>query len=189
MDDISPVFRIGVVADTHIPDRRKQLDSAVLAALASRQPDLLIHLGDVTTPTVIRYLEQVAPVIMVQGNRDFLFFRHVPLVKDLIIGDTCVRMLHGHTPGIIQYILIKVKVWLFHYRLQWFLPRLLAFAEGADVILFGHSHVAESITIDGRLFFNPGSINVPARGEKDLSFGMLLIDKEGHVQSELCSIQ
>jgi len=188
MDDLKSSFRIGVVADTHIPDRRKRLDSAVLAALAARQPDLIIHLGDITTPKVIQWLEQVAPVVMVRGNRDFLFYHHVPMIKELIVRGTRIRMLHGHTPDIFNYLWIKTKVWLFRYRLQWFLPRLLAFADDADVILFGHSHIAEAVMIDGQLFFNPGSVNVPAQGEESLSFGMLYIDEEGNVQPELCPV-
>ena len=57
---------IGLISDTHIPDRAKELPQNVLDAF--NDVDMIIHAGDLTSLDVIEKLEETAPVMAVQGN-------------------------------------------------------------------------------------------------------------------------
>lgn len=48
---------------------------------------------------------------------------------------------------------------------------------GADIICFGHSHIAGSELMDGKLLINPGSIRLP-RVRKEKTYAILNIDKD-----------
>ncbi len=56
----------GVVADTHIPDRMKQLPDQLLPSLKDAKIDRILHAGDACTWRVVRTLERVAPVTIIQ---------------------------------------------------------------------------------------------------------------------------
>ena len=59
---------IGLISDTHIPDRAKEIPEKVFEAFS--EVDLIMHAGDLTSPKVIDDLEQIAPVMAIQGNMD-----------------------------------------------------------------------------------------------------------------------
>ena len=59
---------IGLISDTHIPDRARELPEKVIEAFEN--VELIIHAGDLTSPKVIEELENIAPVMAVQGNMD-----------------------------------------------------------------------------------------------------------------------
>ena len=61
-------MRIGVVADTHIPDRTRELPAEIFDHLHG--VDMILHAGDVSRQIVLDRLATIAPVIAVQGNRD-----------------------------------------------------------------------------------------------------------------------
>ena len=61
---------IGLISDTHVPDRIKEIPKKVLEAFDG--VDLIIHSGDLTSIKVIEDLEKIAPVIAIQGNMDRL---------------------------------------------------------------------------------------------------------------------
>ena len=63
-------MRIGLVSDTHIPVAAKTLWPQVYEAMQG--VDLIMHAGDLMVPEVIDWLEEVAPVMAVQGNGDYL---------------------------------------------------------------------------------------------------------------------
>ena len=52
---------IGLISDTHIPDRARQIPQKVLTSF--KDVDLIIHAGDLTTQSVIDELEEYAPVM------------------------------------------------------------------------------------------------------------------------------
>ena len=56
---------------------------------------------------------------------------------------------------------------------------------GVDVIIYGHSHVADITWRDGLLIFNPGS-TVHPRGAGPKSFGILVIEN-GKIDAEILS--
>ena len=57
---------IGLISDTHIPDRARVIPQNVLDAF--QDVDLIIHAGDLTSLEVVEELEKIAPVMAVQGN-------------------------------------------------------------------------------------------------------------------------
>ena len=59
---------IGLISDTHIPDWARILPLNVLDAFAN--VDLILHAGDLTSLKAIEELEDLAPVMSVQGNMD-----------------------------------------------------------------------------------------------------------------------
>ena len=89
-------MRIGVVADTHVPDRVGGLHPNLLQELRSRQVELILHAGDISAPAVLAELEQVAPVKAAFGNRDWAFKDQLPWVHRLEIGGTAFALMHGH---------------------------------------------------------------------------------------------
>ena len=178
---------IGVVSDSHLPDRCDRLPETLLPSLKALKPDVILHAGDVVTPNVINLFEEVAPVVMVRGNRDIFFFPHVPRTKELYINDVMITMLHGHA-HMFHYLINKVRYLLFQYRLKWFLPTILQEGEGADVIVYGHTHRPMNEVRDGQLLFNPGSVTISPGPGIPLSYGVLKISESGELISEIVEI-
>ncbi|MEE4194196.1 MAG: YfcE family phosphodiesterase [Anaerolineae bacterium] len=180
-------FVIAVVSDTHVPDRCTELPESLLPKLRALQPDLILHAGDVVTSKVIQILEEVAPVIMVKGNRDIYFFPYVPRKKELSVFGVSIVLIHGHA-DLLRYLVNKVRNVLFRYRLDWFLPTILQEGEGADVIVFGHTHRQMNEWQDGQLLFNPGSVTISPEAGVYRSYGVLRISDTGKVNAEIISL-
>ncbi|MFC1991982.1 metallophosphoesterase family protein, partial [Chloroflexota bacterium] len=62
-------MRIGLLSDTHIPSVEKELPEIITSAL--RGVDLILHGGDIYTPSVLDDLEHIAPVLAASGDDDF----------------------------------------------------------------------------------------------------------------------
>jgi len=151
-------FVIGVLSDTHIPDRVRHLHPALLNLLREQRVDLILHGGDVSVRSVLAELESVAPVRAVAGNRDLLLLSNTPTTRLLMIN--CVRLVltHGHlNPG--TYWRDKFLYITRGYNFERYQKRLVRAFPEADVILFGHTHHAENRWIGKTLFFNPGSVS------------------------------
>ena len=61
---------IAVTSDTHHGDKTGNLPSLLLKELEKRNPDLILHAGDVTSAELLERLEGFAPTIAVRGNAD-----------------------------------------------------------------------------------------------------------------------
>ncbi len=148
-------MRLGVVADTHIPDRLRQLPAGLPAALAG--VDAILHAGDITTRGVLEQLGRIAPVQAVGGNRDF--FLRLPLDRVLVFDGVRVGLTHGHG-GLGSYLLEKLLYVTVGYDIPRYLRQVRArFAgSGVQVIVFGHSHRMVNTVADGVLLFNPGCV-------------------------------
>ena len=64
-------MRIGLITDTHLPNHIRSLEEL------GPEPgdflsnvDLILHGGDLTSPTVLDWCEQFAPVLCSTGNND-----------------------------------------------------------------------------------------------------------------------
>jgi putative phosphoesterase len=151
-----------------MPDRCQELPVSLLPSLKALQPDLILHAGDIVVPKVIDLFEEVAPVVMVRGNRDIYFFPYVPRKKELYLNGVLIVLVHGHA-NVLKYLVNKVRHTLFRYRLDWFLPTILQEGESADVIIYGHTHRQMNEWRDGQLLFNPGSVTIsPEKGVSTL---------------------
>jgi predicted phosphodiesterase len=62
---------IGLLSDTHLPNLIRDLDELGPETVEFfKSVDLIFHGGDLTTPRVLDWLEQFAPVVCSTGNND-----------------------------------------------------------------------------------------------------------------------
>jgi uncharacterized protein len=132
-------MRVVALADTHAPRRWKACPPPVAAQL--RRADLILHAGDVCTAAVLGELSGYAPVLAVVGNNDgpdVAAWGATP-VLEADLGGLRVAMIHdsGQATG----------------RLQ----RMRRRFPGADLVVFGHSHIPMDAEEGGLRIFNPGS--------------------------------
>jgi uncharacterized protein len=178
------VITLGVIADTHVPDRRRVLDARILPLLSSRGVQAILHAGDVSSPGVLAEIEQVAPVFAVRGNRDWLLLRDLPEDRVLDFDRVTIGLTHGHG-GWRTYLLDRPDFILHGYYHERLLPRLKARFPKVNVIVFGHGHLFLNHRMDGKLFFNPGSPHFSARKGVLPSLGFLHVKPGGKVCGEI----
>ena len=132
-------MRIAIISDTHMPRGDRRLSVACVAQL--RSADLIVHAGDLTTPSVLRGLQALGEVAAVHGNVDDASVRQMlPLSRTILADGAQIGLLHDGGPA--------------HGRLQ----RLHRRFAMADAVVFGHSHVPlHERSPDGFQIFNPGS--------------------------------
>src|SRR4030042_6092567 len=87
---------LGLVADTHVPDRVPQLSPRVLEIFQQANVKAILHAGDVSVSKVLEELRQLAPVYAVQGNRDIIYLRQLPMRIELNMDGVSIGMAHGH---------------------------------------------------------------------------------------------
>lgn len=84
---------IGLISDTHIPDRARQIPPNVLTSF--KDVDLIIHAGDLTTQSVIDELEKIAPVMAIQGNMDRVAGLDLPKTRVIDVEGVRIGVAHG----------------------------------------------------------------------------------------------
>ncbi|MFT0799861.1 metallophosphoesterase [Bacillus swezeyi] len=146
-------MKVLIVSDSHGLEHELQ----TIAERHEKDVDLSIHCGDSeldpSHPALSSYLT-------VKGNCDFYGdFKDEIVVP---VGSRKLFFTHGHLYGIKQSLLNV------YYR---------AAELNADIICFGHSHIAGSELMDGKLLINPGSIRLP-RVRRDKTYAILSIDKD-----------
>jgi uncharacterized protein len=151
-------MRIGVISDTH-----GLLRPEVAPALSG--VDHILHLGDVGKISILSELEKIAPVIAIRGNVD----HEGPCSK---LPETEVALFEG------KYIYMLHDLNAIHLD-----PASATFA----VVLYGHTHVPVFYKKKGVLYFNPGSCG-PRRFQLPVTIGMLTIDENGELDSEIVSL-
>jgi putative phosphoesterase len=182
------MITIGVIADTHIPDRSRALDPAMLARFRAAQVQAILHAGDVCIPRVLEELGEIAPVFAVRGNRDIWALRGLPLSLELEFGGVLVGLLHGDG-SLASYLLDKARFLVSGIHEQHFTDRAAAHFSRPQVIVYGHTHIPVNRFQQGRLIFNPGSACCPHPEVKTPSAGLLHIGAEGTVQGEIFTWQ
>ncbi|HOX39290.1 MAG TPA: metallophosphoesterase [Candidatus Brocadiia bacterium] len=130
-------MKIGVVSDSH--DNLNAIADAV-AALNERKVGMVIHAGDFVAPFALKaWMGVNAPLHAVYGNND---------------GER--EGLAAACPNIAGPILKLevegVKIVVIHNLAK--LPDRER--KAADIIVHGHTHRAEAIRRDGKLYLNPG---------------------------------
>ena len=134
-------MRIGVISDTHIPDRAKDIPRQILEDF--KKVDLIIHAGDLVDLGVLDKLKSVCSrVVAVWGNMDPYEVRKKLPEKEIVeAGIHRIGVMHGYgTPGKLVELLAQ------------------AFKDDkVDIIVFGHAHSGLNEKRGGVLFFNPGS--------------------------------
>ncbi len=185
----SPLFKLAVVADTHVPDRVDQLHPRLLGELQKLQPNLILHAGDICTRGVLDELGKIAPVTAVSGNRDWHFKTRLALEEKLHLNGVTVALLHGHG-GLRNYLWDKAVHLVQGYRLERYLDLVRKIEPQADVIIFGHTHRSVNIKRDSVLYFNPGSAALPSSSHTSLpSYGVLNIYTDGQVEGQIVPLR
>jgi putative phosphoesterase len=179
---------VGVVADTHVPDRVDQLHPELLVKLKENEVDLILHAGDICSPSVIEQLETIAPVFAVRGNRDIYYINSLPMSRTMTLAGHCLALTHGHG-GIRPYLHNKIKMFLTGYNLGIFLPTIMAYVSDAEVLVFGHTHFAVNFWYNSTLLlFNPGSSSSVFKPRVQ-SFGILRLEKDKKATGEIVELK
>jgi putative phosphoesterase len=187
---MKPVLTVGIISDTHIPDRASELHPGLISTLKELGVDQILHAGDICVPGVLEELGKVAPVCAVKGNRDWAFNSHLPLFQHLTLAGQPVVLMHGHG-GWIRYIYEKWFYLTQGYNINFYVSYAKKIAPEAKIIIFGHTHRPVNQWIDGRLYFNPGAANSRNRFriERKPSMGVLRFDEQGNVAGEIIELK
>ena len=131
--------QVVVLADTHAPRRWRVCPPRVAEHL--RTADRILHAGDVCTAAVLAELAEYAPVTAVLGNNDGPDVAEwgAPRTAELDLDGLKVNMVHDSGAATGR------------------LTRLRRRFPGADLVVFGHSHIPIDESAAGLRIFNPGS--------------------------------
>jgi putative phosphoesterase len=151
---------LGVLSDTHIPDRARLLSPRALEVFRSTSVAAILHAGDISTAGVLQELGQIAPVYAVRGNRDIYTLRHLPAQVILTFDGFKVGMVHGHG-RLHNYLVDKARILVFGIQEAHYKQRVIEALPGVDVMIFGHLHRRIREWVGGVLLLNPGSACCP----------------------------
>ena len=185
MDSVSSnlIETIGVVSDTHIHSQEGRLPAKLLSVFQDAEVGLILHAGDICTLSVLSELEGIAPVRAVRGNRDLNLLSSLPLIDHIIVGKVKIGLVHSHI-SFLSYLLDKVLHYRDGYCFERYAGMLHRIFPEADVIVFGHTHIAESRHWQGKLYFNPGSCSCKSKWSL-CSCGILRVFGDGIVKAEI----
>jgi uncharacterized protein len=144
---------LGIITDTHVPQRVKALPPRVFDVF--RGVDRILHAGDINSRRVLDELAQLAPVDAVAGNAD-LVGHGLPLTRVIEVDDKRIGLVHGHG-GWSRYLRSKVRD-RFGYDEEHYLNIVHSSFGPVDAIVFGHTHRFFQAQRAGILLINPGPI-------------------------------
>lgn len=179
----TPLLTVGIIADTHIPDRVSDLHPDILPLFRSAGVSHILHAGDISLPGVLDLLRQVAPVTAVRGNRDILT-GSLRILEELELGGVRINLLHGHG-GWMRYFWDKMLHFRYGYQLERYVPYLLHSSQDAQVVIFGHTHRPVIAWREGRLLINPGSSSFGISPDGLPTVGLLYIYPGKKFQAEI----
>jgi putative phosphoesterase len=149
-------MRIGLIADTHIPEACERLPAAVFEAF--RDVELVMHAGDVYVNSVIDELAAIAPVLVAIGNGDegSEFHRH-RLAPDYRVRETHLLEIEGLRIGLAHELPTPDETpgAAFAHAME------RHFGGPVDILVQGHSHVEGTKRFGATLVVNPGSATLP----------------------------
>ena len=178
------MFRIGLVADTHIPESRAVLWPQVFDAFAG--VDAIVHAGDIYDLAVLDALHEVAPLWAVRGNGDDGSGGRPVQPDHERLRPSWIVELAGVTIGVVHDLPILETVTPAVARAE--IARHFGDAR-LDVVVYGDTHVEAIDEIDGILCVNPGSPTFPHNLEVQRgTVGFLEID-EGRASASIWKIE
>ena len=134
---------VGLISDTHIPSKARAIPPKVFEVF--HEAMLIVHAGDFTQFSVLKDLEQLAPVVAVSGNMD------EPIVQEKLPKMNSVdidRWRIGVTHNLGAFSNMKKM-------------RRIAEQNNFHVLVFGHTH-RSFVKREGNIWFiNPGSPTNP----------------------------
>lgn len=147
-------MKILLVSDTHGRDDRLE------EALEIEKPDFLCHMGDIEgSEDYIRALAN-CPIAMVSGNNDFYTDLNPEVTFEL--QGFRIFMTHGH-----------------YYYVSMGTDRLKSAGRrnGADIVLFGHTHRPVLEFEKDIIVANPGSLTYPRQEKRRPSYMVMYLEK------------
>ena len=130
-------MRILVVSDTH-----GDVHSLLELLRTNSTAQVVIHCGDGASDVQeVAHLFPSKMFISVRGNCDFC--TDVPYAESITLEGKKIFVTHGH---------------LYNVKSDLYALSLSALEQGADMVLFGHTHVQTEIYDDGLYMLNPGSL-------------------------------
>ncbi len=149
-------MKIGITGDTH------GSKSAIEDMLDLNMDfDMWLHTGDYFMDADFLRQKSKLPVIGVCGNNDVTYHKE-DYQKIIKIQDKTILLLHGH----------RVKKSLAQEAKE----------QKADIVVYGHTHVANIFWQDDILFINPGSPAYPRQNTKP-GFAYLQIEERQSPQA------
>ena len=163
------VMRIGLLTDTHLPGIIRTLDElGPLPGEFLSSVDLILHGGDLTSPIVLDWCEQFAPVICSTGNND--------PIPDPRMKEVQVLELEGWTVGMIHSLEGQFRP---INELQSLFPTEV------EIMICGHTHKERLDYREGVLLINSGSITFPQHKEVRLGTVGILELEPGIARAEI----
>ena len=150
-------MKIFVVSDTH------GKNTNFFEVLERVKPiDMLIHCGDLDG--LDDYISGFVscPIEMVRGNCDFC--SPLPVETIAVVKSHKIFVTHGHMYGVksgLQNLVNRAK------------------DKGADIALYGHTHMPLLTEMDGVTILNPGSLSEPRQVGRKHSFAIIEIEDSG----------
>lgn len=153
--------KILVVSDSH--GKNDNLKKAIeVFGHKGRELDMLIHLGDIQCPEDNITGLVNCPVEIVRGNNDMN--PNLPATKLIRIADETALITHGHRYGCYMGT-DQMKE--------------LAEANGASIVLYGHTHVPMLELHSKIKVMNPGSISLPRQEGHRPTYLVITIEDDG----------
>lgn len=156
-------MKILVVSDTH-----GDFNSLLRAVKAQPDAEVIVHCGD--GDEQVQLLKETVKdkmIVCVRGNCDWNSF--LPSKETLKICGKKIFITHGH--------LYNAKVGLYTIMCA-------AREEGADILLYGHTHIAMNTYEDGLYMMNPGSCHGYMA-----SYGIIEITENGDVLTNIVKLK
>jgi hypothetical protein len=170
---------IGIVGDTHAPDRLPLLPEVLYDVFDG--VGLILHTGDAGALWVLDELSAVAPVVGVRGEGDHpQTAAALPARQLLTVAGQRILLYHSH--------LSEEQAERTEQRSEGWTGRLRrraadATAVGADVAVFGHTHVPLTEEVDGVMLVNPGALASLTERTRQLirTVAILTVARDGRV--------
>lgn len=146
-------MKIIVISDTH--SRNKEILDYILNM---ETPDMIFHLGDYAEDGELLSQNLGVPSVIVRGNGDY---QTKYLEDELVeVKGKKIFLTHGH-----------------NYNVRFTLDNLIYKGRelGADIVLFGHTHIPVNIQEDNVFIMNPGSPSFPRGVSGKKTFGLISI--------------
>ena len=176
-------MRIGLISDTHIPGGATEIPQGVVQAFEG--VDLILHAGNIYQPSILDWLERIAPVKAAMSPDRDLQCQDDPRVAEMQLLE-----LEGHTVGVVHdLILAELGGDVYpgtiaaHSHSSRSLPSILAqkFRGAVDIVVFGHSCTVTVEEHYGLLLINPGSPTLRNQLRKIGNVAVLELTRWGRV--------
>jgi putative phosphoesterase len=169
---------IGLISDTHYGERLFNIPNKLLDIWSNI--DLILHAGDIGEISLLDQLRKIAPIIAVHGN-DEPNINKEKLPNQQILSYYSHKLLlwHSHYPDPMEEKAKRAGIWR---------PKLDRISDygkevGADIVIYGHTHIPMISQIGPILLINPGALASGSFFTRQMicTVGILKIFSDNHI--------